>query len=119
MAPPHPSRRTVRPGFRVSQSASLLADQVSVPPPEFRILNVWLGGFVPSCTAVKLKLAGYSYPSLFNVSDETSDAKNKSYHECTSFQRSDSDIRLLKASPALKPNMAKHPEKDYAHADDK
>jgi hypothetical protein len=53
------------------------------------------------------------------VSDETSDAKNKGCHERTSFQRSDSDIRLLKASLALKPNMAKQPKKDYAHADDK
>lgn len=42
-------------GLRFSQSALSVADQFSVPSPEFCIPNVWPGGLTPS-SAVKLKL---------------------------------------------------------------
>ena len=45
-------------GLRLSQVASSLTDQLSVPPPEFQMLNVWLDGLAPPSVAVKLKLDG-------------------------------------------------------------
>ena len=45
-------------GFKVSQSISSVTDQSSVPPPEFRTLNVWFGGSDPPSIAVKAKLEG-------------------------------------------------------------
>jgi len=68
---------------------------------------------------LQIRWLGYSHPCLSNVSDETANAKSKDCHQHASFQRSDGYVRLLKANPALKPNMAKLPKEDYAHADDK
>jgi len=45
-------------GAKVSQSALLLTDQCSVPPSEFQILNVQVGGLEFPCSAVMLKLDG-------------------------------------------------------------
>jgi hypothetical protein len=45
-------------GLKLSQAALSLTDQLSVPPPEFQMLNVWLDGLDPPWVAVKLKLDG-------------------------------------------------------------
>jgi len=45
-------------GLRVSQSASSVIDQASVPAPEFCISNVWFEGLDPACAALKSKLEG-------------------------------------------------------------
>ena len=44
--------------LRVSQSASSVADQSSVPSPEFCIPNVWPGGLDSPCSVMKLKPNG-------------------------------------------------------------
>jgi len=50
-------------GLKVSQLALSLTDQLSVPLPEFHMLNVWLDGFDPPWVALKLKLEGL-YPMV-------------------------------------------------------
>ena len=45
-------------GFKLSHVALSLTDQLSVLPPEFQMLSVWLDGLAPPWVAVKLKLDG-------------------------------------------------------------
>ena len=45
-------------GLRLSQAASSVTDQLSVPVPEFHISSVWLAGFGPPSVALKPKLEG-------------------------------------------------------------
>jgi hypothetical protein len=47
-------------GLIVSQGASSLADQVSIPPPVFAMLIVLAAGFTPPAVPVKARLIGLS-----------------------------------------------------------
>jgi len=51
-------------GFSLSQAASSVSDQFSVPPPEFHISSVLLAGFESPSTALKGKLDGLKDISL-------------------------------------------------------
>jgi len=45
-------------GLGVSQEASSLTVQLSVPPPVLEMVSAWLAGAAPPCVAVKPMLVG-------------------------------------------------------------
>lgn len=81
-------------GLTLSQGALSLIDQLSIPLPEFPILNVWFGGLGSSCSTLKLKLKGltamaegdggacFSHATMEPASRKANPRSENRYHLC-------------------------------------